>query len=123
MRPVHLVALGMTLLAAACASGGGGGGGGEEGGQDLNRLTFEDLVPYQTQNLYEAIRRARRFWFQGSGGRLPRVFVNDVDLGGPTSLEEYMPIQIAEITFTSPTEAAAAMGPDYAGGLIRVTLR
>jgi hypothetical protein len=115
----------MTLLAAACASGGGGGGGGggEEVSQDRNRLTFEDLVPYQTQNLYEAIRRARRFWFQGSGGRQPRVFVNDVDLGGPTSLQEYMPAQIAEITFTSPTEAMASMGPDYAGGVIRVTLR
>jgi hypothetical protein len=114
----------MTLLAAACASGGGGGGGGSEaGGQDRYRLTAEDLTPYITQNLYQAISRARRFWLQGSGGRAPRVFINDQEMGGPGMLEEYMPAQVQEITFMTATDAMTRYGPDYAGGVINVVLR
>lgn len=123
MRHVRLVALGMTLLAAACASGGGGGGGGDQGGQDRYRLTAADLVPYATQNLYQAVQRARRFWLQGSGGRSPRLFVNGTEMGGPSNMAEYMPSQVQEITFITATDAMTQYGPDYAGGVINVILR
>jgi hypothetical protein len=123
MRHVRLVALGMTLLAAACASGGGGEGGGDQGGQDRYRLTAADLAPYATQNLYQAVQRARRFWLQGSGGRAPRIFVNGTEMGGAANLSEYMPSQVQEITFITATDAMTQYGPDYAGGVINVILR
>jgi len=121
MRIAPVVTMGMVLLAAACASGGGGGGGG--GSQDRYLLTSADLQPYASFNLYDAVSRARRFWLQGSGGRSPRVFVNDIELGGGPSLEQYMASQVAEIRFIQPTEAMTQYGPEYAGGVIRVTLR
>jgi hypothetical protein len=114
----------MTLLAAACASGGGGGGGEEaSGGQDRYRLTAEDLVPYATQNVYEAVRRLRRFWLQGSGGRSPRVFVNGNEMGGGPSLQEYQCTQVVEIAFVTSNDAMTRYGPDYAGGVINLTIR
>lgn len=119
MRPAPFLALGLMLL-AACASGGGAGGGGSS---DRYLITSQDLVPYATQNAYEAISRLRRFWLQGSGGYTPRVFVNGVEMGGAPSLDQYRADMVAEMRFVRPTEAMAQFGPDYAGGVIQVTLR
>jgi hypothetical protein len=80
-------------------------------------------MPYATLNVYEAVRRLRRFWVQGSGGRSPRVFVNDVEMGGAPSLEDYRSDMVAEIKFIQPNLAMTQFGPDYAGGVIQVTLR
>ena len=123
MRHARFAAFGMILLAAACASGGGGGGGESEDSGDRYLLTAAELTPYATLNVYEAVRRLRRFWIQGSGGRSPRVFVNDREMGGAPSLEEYRADMVAEIRFIQPTDAMTQFGPDYAGGVIRVTLR
>ena len=120
MRIAPFAALGLILLAAACASGGGSGGGSSS---DRYLLTGEDLMPYATLNVYEAVRRLRRFWVQGSGGRSPRVFVNGVEMGGAPSLEEYRSDMVAEIKFVQPNLAMTQFGPDYAGGVIQVTLR
>lgn len=121
MRCARLATLGLILVAAACASGGGGAGGG--GSTDRYLLTSADLTPYATLNVYETVRRLRRFWLQGSGGRSPRVFVNNQEMGGAPSLEEYRTDQVAEIRFIQPTDAMTQFGPDYAGGVIQVTLR
>lgn len=123
MRYARFAALGLILVAAACASGGGGGAGGGGGSEDRYLLTATELTPYATLNVYEAVRRLRRFWLQGSGGRSPRVFVNDREMGGAPSLEEYRADQVAEIRFIQPTNAMTQFGPDYAGGVIQVTLR
>ena len=122
MRIARFTALGMVLFAAACASGGGGGGG-DEGSTDRYVLTSGDLAQYATYNLYETIRRARRFWLQGTGGMSPKVFVNEVEMGGAPSLEEYMADMVAEVRFIQPNIAMTQYGPDYAGGVIQVTLR
>ncbi len=128
MRPVRLVALGMTLLAAACASGsGGGGGGGEEeasGDTDRYLITAADLVPYGSAiNAYEAIRRLRRFWLQGTGGKQPMVFVNGNEMGGANSLTEYNAAEVIEMRFVTSNAAMTQYGPNYAGGVINVTMR
>jgi hypothetical protein len=123
MRHARFAALGLILVAAACASGGGGGGEGEEGSTDRYLLTSAELTPYATLNVYEAVRRLRRFWLQGSGGRSPRVFVNNQEMGGAPSLEEYRSDQVLEIRFVQPTDAMTQFGPDYAGGVIQVRLR
>jgi hypothetical protein len=120
MRFAPFAAFAVILLAAACGGGAGGGGG---SAQDRYLLTAEDLAPYATQNLYEAVRRLRRFWVQGSGGRSPRVFVNGVEMGGAPSLQEYQSDMVAEVRFVQPTDAMTQYGPDYAGGVINVTLR
>jgi hypothetical protein len=120
MRIVRFAALGLVFFAAACAAGGGGSGGGTT---DRYSLTAEELAPYATYNLYDAVSRLRRFWIQGSGGRSPRVFVNDAEVGGAPSLEDYMPDMVANIKFIQPTLAMTQYGPDYAGGVIQVTLR
>ena len=123
MRSVRfLMFFAIALVAAAC-SGGAGGGGGDVSSTDRYALTMADLQPYATLNAYEAIQRLRRFWIQGSGGRSPRVFVNGAEMGGAPSLQEYQTTQIAGIVFLQPTEAMTQFGPDYAGGVIQVTLR
>jgi hypothetical protein len=111
----------MILLAAACASGGGGEG--SSSSSDRYLLTAEDLAPYATQNLYEAISRLRRFWIQGSGGRSPRVFINNQELGGAPSLQEYGATDAVEVRFIQSNIAMTQFGPDYVGGVIQVILR
>ena len=118
MRIAPFAALGLMLLAAACASGGGGGGS-----TDQNLLTAADLAPYANQNLYDAVSRLRRHWIQGIGGRSPRVFVNNDEMGGAPSLQEYQTSMVAEIRFIRPSAAQTQFGPEYAGGVIQVTLR
>jgi len=120
MRIARYAVFGLVLLAAACASGGGGGTGSSS---DRYVLTAEDLAPHANLNLYEAVSRLRRFWIQGSGGRSPRVFINNQELGGAPSLEEYMTSQVLEIRFIRSSQAMTQFGPDYAGGVIQVTLR
>ncbi len=122
MRVLRFAAFGLILLAAACASGGGGGGGGG-GASDRYLLTADDLAPYATLTLYEAVSRLRRFWIQGSGGRSPRVFINNQELGGAPSLEEYGATDAAELRFIQPNIAMTQYGPDYVGGVIQVILR
>ena len=119
MRFAPFAAFGLILLAAACGGGAAGGGA----SSDRYLLTAEDLAPYATQNLYEAVRRLRRFWLQGQGGKSPRVFVNEVEMGGGPSLEEYQSDMVAEIRFIQPNDAMTQFGPDYAGGVIQVILR
>jgi hypothetical protein len=121
MRFPRFAAFGLILFAAACASGGGGGESGSS--SDRYLLTATDLAPYATQNLYEAVSRLRRFWLQGSGGRSPRVFVNKQELGGAPSLEEYGAGDVAEVRFIVSNVAMTQYGPDYAGGVIQITLR
>jgi hypothetical protein len=127
MRLSRLAVFGLVFLAAACASGSGGGGGGEEASgvtQDRNLITAADLLPYGGSiTAYEAVRRLRRFWVQGSGGRSPRVFVNEREMGGATTLEEYNADQVLEMKFIASNDAMTQFGPDYAGGVIQVTLR
>jgi hypothetical protein len=128
MRPVRLVALGMTLLAAACASGsGGGGGGGEEeasGDTDRYLITAAELAPYGGSiTAHEAVRRLRRFWLTGAGGKSPRLFVNDREQGGAPSLGEYNANQVVELRFVPGNEAMTRLGPEYAGGVIYLTIR
>ena len=118
MRVVRFALFALTALAVACAAGGGAGGGDPEA---RYLLTAEDLAPYATQNAYDAVRRLRRFWIQGSGGRSPRLFVNGVEMGGAPSLQEYQSDMIREIRFIQPTVAMTQFGPDYAGGVIEVT--
>jgi hypothetical protein len=119
MRTARLAALGLVLLGAACASGGGAG----SGSADRYLLTAEDLAPYATYNLYDAVARLRRFWLQGSGGRSPRVFLNGAEIGGGPAMEDYGSDQVAEVRFIRPTDAMTQFGPDYAGGVIQITLR
>lgn len=124
MRPVRLGAVlfifVIAAFAGACAAGGGG-----EGGTTTDRyvITATELAPYATLNAYEGVRRLRRFWLQGQGGRSPRVFINGNELGGAPSLEEYACDQIVEMRFIQPNQAMTDFGPDYAGGIIQVTLR
>ena len=123
MRLVRIAAVGMVLLAAACASGSGGGGEGRSSSNDRYLITATDLAPFATLNLYEAVSRLRRFWLQGSGGRSPRVFVNNQELGGAPSLQEYGAADAREVRFIVANQAMSQFGPDYAGGVIQVTLR
>jgi hypothetical protein len=44
-------------------------------------------------------------------------------MGGGPSLQEYQTDMVAEIRFIQPTDAMTQYGPDYAGGVIQVTLR
>jgi len=121
MRIVRFAALGLVLFGAACASGGGSSGGSSS--TDRYLITGEDLAPYATYNLYDAVSRLRRFWLQGSGGRSPRVFVNNNEIGGAPSLEDYASDMVAQVRYIQPTDAMTQYGPDYAGGVIQVTLR
>ena len=125
MRPVRLVALGLTLFAAACASGGGGGGGEEaSGGEDRSLITAADLAPFGAAlSAHEAIRRLRRHWLLGAGGKQPRVFVNGNEMGGANSLTEYNAAEVVEMKFVAANVAMTQFGPDYAGGVIQVTTR
>jgi hypothetical protein len=122
MRKVRFATIGMVALAAACASGGGGGVA-EVGPSDRSLLTAQDLALYPTDNLYDSVRRLRRFWLQGSGGGLPRVFVDGVEVGGGRDLREYSSGMVLEVRFIQPVDAMTQFGLDYAGGVIQVTLR
>mgnify|MGYP003574587313 CR=1 FL=1 len=121
MRLLRFAVFGLILSAAACASGGGGGD--SSSSSDRYLLTADDLTPYATLNLYEAVNRLRRFWMQGSGGRSPRVFVNGQEMGGSRTLEEYRADMATEVRFVQGNVAMTQFGPDYAGGVIQITLR
>ena len=86
-------------------------------------ITAENLAPYDTLNAHEAIRRLRRFWLQGTGGKAPRVFVDGKDVGEPSVLEEYPANQLTELRFIPPTDAMVRFGPDYGGGVIELVLK
>jgi hypothetical protein len=85
-------------------------------------LTTENLAPYASSDAHEAVNRLRRFWLKGVEGRPPRVFVNGVETGDPTSLRDYATDQVLEMRFLRSEIAVARYGADYGGGVIEVIM-
>ena len=85
-------------------------------------LTTEGLAPYASSDAHEAVNRLRRFWLQGVDGKLPKVFVNGLEVGEPTSLKDYATDQVLEMRFLRSETAVARYGADYGGGVIEVIM-
>ncbi len=90
--------------------------------RDGYRISADELAPFETMDAHEVVRRLRRFWLQGIGGKTPRVFKNGEDAGEASILLEYQVKQITELRFVPGKDATEMYGPDYAGGVIEVII-
>ena len=116
-----LVAIGLALVLTSCA--GGPSGGTETAGRDRYVLTAEELAADPTINALEAIRRLRRFWLLERGGVTAQVFMNGNDMGSASILTQWRADMVLEMRFIDGDAARAEFGPDYAAGVIEVTVR
>jgi hypothetical protein len=120
--------LGVLAIVAACASGGNSAKTTTSPRTDL--LTAAELKGGQWTNAYDAVRTLRARWLQARGpdtilgkpGEV-QVHLDDVRLGGITSLREIPVVDIVYIQFFDPTSAAARWGLDHSHGAIYVSTR
>ena len=126
LRTVARAAL--LALAIACAGGAGGPASRASGRADL--ITAEELRGGQFRTAYDAVSSLRARWLQSRGtdtflgkpGEV-QVHLDDVRLGGISSLREIPVIDIAYMQFFDPASASARWGLDHGHGAIYVSTR
>jgi hypothetical protein len=127
----QLAARGALLLAFALACRSSGSGSGTRApAPRTDLITGEELRGGQFRNAYEAVRSLRARWLQSRGtdtflgkpGEV-QVHLDDVRLGGITSLREIPVIDVAYMQFFDPASASARWGLDHSHGAIYVSTR
>ena len=119
----------LLFLAIACSSAGGKPGTRPPAPRS-DLITAEELRSGQFRNAYEAVSNLRARWLQSRGtdtflgkpGEV-QVHLDDVRLGGVTSLREIPVIDIAYMQFFDPASASARWGLDHSHGAIYVSTR
>ena len=89
----------------------------------FSEMQIADVRPITA---YDAVLRLRPTALNPAGGRafLPSVYLDGLRLGGPDELNRISAIDLVEIEFLTPLEAAAKFGPhSHSGGAILLTTR
>lgn len=125
-RLPRLAVLLLLLSTAACGARIGTGGPRNE-----NRLTAEDLGRSTAQNAYEAIEQLRPEWFRSRGPTsvtdptptLPNVIMHGQRVGDVEYLRRVQLVDVAELRFWNPGEAATRFGMGHPRGVIEVIIK
>jgi hypothetical protein len=118
----------MVLLVGVLACAGGAVRG---SGADRNRLTGTQIRETDAVNLYYAIERLRPQWLGSRGPTsasdptptVAHVFVNGTMAGNTEVLREIKTLEVEEVRFLTPGQAAARYGMGHPRGVIEATLR
>ncbi len=112
------------LLAAACATSPG------QAPQPRQRglMTADEVLATHASTLYDAIQRARPEFLRNRGFStissaavdIPRVFVDNIELGDIQVLKNINPNDVAQVRRYSAEEATTRWGTGYVGGAIEV---
>jgi hypothetical protein len=122
----------LPLAFGGCAAGGAGAGG---GGGDRDLLTIEDMAPYESMDVYSAIRRLRGNWFNTRSTSTmidPNIGRNDpaqiqvyidgvLRPDGVEALRGITVIEVREIRHLDGRDATMQYGTDHGAGAILVT--
>jgi hypothetical protein len=123
---LRTLALGTILTGAlACASSGAVTGG----TGPITRAELEDHS--MLRDAYEVVQRLRPSWLrsrgrssiQSSTAHLAVVYVDNIRMGGPSSLRVVSVDAIEEIRYLGASEATTRYGTGHAGGVILVLTR
>ncbi len=95
---------------------------------DRTRVTGEELVATHAASVYEALRQIRPEFLRSRGissiqnpvAEVPRVFVDNVEMGDLEYLKLLNPGDVAEIQRLSAEEATTRWGTGYIGGALVV---
>lgn len=116
----RLVVLGWTFSLAACATSMSQM---QSGGSTRDVLLAPEIVASRVVDAYQAVMRLRPEFlrWRGSDSGVPgqgpvRVFLDDVEIGGPDALRQVSLDAVTQIRFISASEAAIRFGTDRAGG-------
>ncbi len=121
---VRTVLLLLALVVAGCASAATGER--DVLRRDANRITAEELERATFNNLFELVRALRPAWIQPRGpmsiedptaGEVV-VYLDGMRYGGPASLRQLRPGDVASIEYLNGTEASARFGLGHVGGAI-----
>jgi len=112
------------LLAAACAATPG------MSPQPRQRalMTADEVLATHASTLYDAIQQAHPEFLRNRGFSsisspatdIPRVFVDNMELGDIQVLKDINPIDVAQVRRYSAEEATTRWGTGYVGGAIEV---
>lgn len=100
----------LLLLAAACQSARRSG---DDSDRDPYLIKAEELEASNRANLYDAILELRPRWLKRAGRPNvgdPYVYLDDQVLGTAGALRRFLPSEIAEVRYLSPTEAQVQYG-------------
>ncbi len=97
--------------------------------RDRTRVTGEELVATQAATLYDALRQLRPEFLHSRGissiqsprADVPRVFVDNVEVGDVEFLKTLNPGDVAEGQRLSAEEATTRWGTGYIGGALLVS--
>lgn len=112
------------LLAAACTTTPGG----SPQPRQRSLMTGDEVLATHASTLYEAIQQAHPEFLRNRGfssinhaaADVPRVFVDNMELGDIQTLKNISPNDVAEVRRYSAQEATTRWGTGYVGGAIAV---
>jgi hypothetical protein len=130
MRRLTLMLVAAATTTAAC--GGSPRPGTTAPGGSGSVITLVEIERAAVPNAYEVVQKLRpRFLQSGRNastargrtvvGQLPRVILDDTELGGISELRTIDATGIFEIRFVSAADATTRWGTNHAGGVILVT--
>jgi hypothetical protein len=110
-RAIYIV-LATTTLVAACKSAPGAR---PNVPKDQYLILPEELESTNRDNLYDAVRQLRPTWFsrvnrQKSGDEALVVYLDDRQIGGPTTMQRFSARAVASVRYLGPTEAQVRYG-------------
>ncbi len=116
--------LALPLLLAACATTSARA----PQARERSLMTGDEVVATHASTLYDAIRQARPEFLRNRGFSsissaavdIPRVFVDNMELGDIQALKSINPSDVAEVRRYSADEATTRWGTGYVGGAIAV---
>ncbi len=96
--------------------------------RDRTRVTGEELMATQAATLYDALRQVRPEFLQRRGfssiqspqADVPRVFVDNVEMGDVEYLKILNPSDVVEVQRLSAEQATTRWGTGYIGGALLV---
>ncbi len=122
MRCALMLAL-PVLLATACATPGA-----RPQPRQRSLMTAEEILAAHASSLYEAIQQLHPEFLRHRGYSsitstatdIPRVFVDNIEMGDVEFLKQINPNDVAEVRRLSAEEATTRWGTGYVGGAIIV---
>lgn len=123
-----VIAVVVLVLAPGCATMATDGS--DRGSREV--LTREQLESVGYLSAFDAVRRLRPTWLQTERGqdsfvtqsrRGLRVYLDNIQLGGPETLQSLQVKDIQEIRFLDKRKATTEFGTDHAEGALLVITR
>jgi len=126
MHPRTALTIVLTWLLTSCAGATTHQGAGRASG---TRLTQEQLIATNAENLYDAIAKLRPEWVSSRGPTsvtdatptVASVFMNGNLLGKADYLRQMRAIDVTEVRYWDPGQASARFGMGHPRGVIEVT--